>query len=151
MVHAGLAGIVRGRAGDDAVGLLPLLTPRSAPLLDSARAVVVEWLGEHCGAEVLRDERHSVVCARNGKEALAVLDRVDPCLMLLDIMMPVMDGYEMLRFLKDDDALKSIPVIAVTARAMKGDDEKCFEAGATDYIPKPIDMQNFISKMAKWL
>lgn len=72
-------------------------------------------------------------------------------IILLDIMMPVMDGYEMLRFLKDDDALKSIPVIAVTARAMKGDDEKCFEAGASDYIPKPIDMQNFISKMAKWL
>lgn len=93
-----------------------------------------------------------VFTANDGLAAMNFLrsgESVD--IILLDIMMPVMDGYEMLRFLKDDDALKSIPVIAVTARAMKGDDDKCFEAGASDYIPKPIDMQNFISKMAKWL
>jgi CheY-like chemotaxis protein len=90
--------------------------------------------------------------ASDGRAAMNFLrsgEAVD--IILLDIMMPVMDGYEMLRFLKDDDSLKSIPVIAVTARAMKGDDEKCLEAGASDYVPKPIDMQSFISKMAKWL
>ena len=93
-----------------------------------------------------------VYTATDGHAAMNFLrsgESVD--IILLDIMMPVMDGYEMLRFLKDDDSLKGIPVIAVTARAMKGDDEKCLEAGASDYVPKPIDMQNFISKMAKWL
>ena len=93
-----------------------------------------------------------VMTANDGEAALNLLrtgKSVD--LILLDIMMPVMDGYEMLKVLKEDQKLKDIPVIAVTARAMKGDDAKCIEAGASDYIPKPIDLKNFISKMAKWL
>ena len=93
-----------------------------------------------------------VYTANDGHAAMNFLrsgESID--IILLDIMMPVMDGYEMLRFLKDDDSLKGIPVIAVTARAMKGDDEKCLEAGASDYVPKPIELKNFISKMAKWL
>ena len=57
----------------------------------------------------------------------------------------------MLKILKEDEALRDIPVIAVTARAMKGDDTKCMEAGASDYIPKPIDLKRFVSIMAKWL
>jgi CheY-like chemotaxis protein len=94
----------------------------------------------------------TVYTANDGEAALGLLrsgKSVD--LILLDIMMPVMDGYEMLRVLKEDQTLKDIPVIAVTARAMKGDDMKCMEAGASDYIPKPIDLNNFISKMSKWL
>lgn len=93
-----------------------------------------------------------VVTANDGVAAMNLLKSgksID--LILLDIMMPVMDGYEMLFLLKKDRILKKIPVIAVTARAMKGDDTKCLEAGATDYIPKPIDLKKFISKMAKWL
>jgi len=66
-------------------------------------------------------------------------------------MMPVMDGYAMLRILRKYVLLKNIQVIAVTARAMKGDDARCIEAGATDYIPKPIDLKKFVSKMVKWL
>jgi len=62
-----------------------------------------------------------------------------------------MDGYEMLRLLRNDNELKDIPVIAVTARAMMGDEAKCLAAGASDYIPKPIDLQKFVSKMLKWL
>lgn len=94
----------------------------------------------------------NVITANDGAAALDVLrsgKAID--LVLLDIMMPVMDGYEMLRILRDDAQLKDIPVIAVTAKAMKGDDIRCLEAGASDYIPKPIDMNTFISKMAKWL
>ena len=94
----------------------------------------------------------TVYTANDGEAALNFLKSgksVD--LILLDIMMPVMDGYEMLRVLKEDQSLKDIPVIAVTARAMKGDDSKCMEAGASDYIPKPIDLKDFISKMSKWL
>lgn len=93
-----------------------------------------------------------VLTANDGEAAMSLLrsgQTVD--LILLDIMMPVMDGYEMLKILRTDETLKNIPVIAVTARAMKGDDAKCIEAGASDYIPKPIDLKKFISKMAKWL
>lgn len=94
----------------------------------------------------------TVITANDGAAAMSVLKSgrtID--LILLDIMMPVMDGYEMLKILKEDELLKHIPVIAVTAKAMKGDDAKCLEAGASDYIPKPIDLKNFISTMAKWL
>lgn len=94
----------------------------------------------------------NVFTANDGEAALKLLKSgksID--LILLDIMMPVMDGYEMLKALKKDSVLKNIPVIAVTARAMKGDDVKCLDAGASDYIPKPVDLKNFISKMAKWL
>ena len=94
----------------------------------------------------------NVITANDGLAAMNILKRgrtVD--LILLDIMMPVMDGYEMLRALRKDQQLKDIPVIAVTARAMKGDDVRCLEAGASDYVPKPIDLQSFISKMEKWL
>ena len=93
-----------------------------------------------------------VFTANDGEAAMNLLrsgKAVD--LILLDIMMPVMDGYEMLKILRMDSTLKDIPVIAVTARAMKGDQAKCIEAGASDYIPKPIDLKKFVSKMAKWL
>ena len=94
-----------------------------------------------------------VITANDGESALKILRiggiKID--LILLDLMMPVMDGYEMLRLLRSDESLKDIPVIAVTARAMKGDDLKCLEAGATDYIAKPIDLKNFLSIMNKWL
>jgi CheY-like chemotaxis protein len=93
-----------------------------------------------------------VITANDGESALNMLrsgKTVD--LILLDIMMPVMDGYEMLRLLRSDASLKDIPVIAVTARAMKGDDLKCLEAGASDYVAKPIDLKNFLSILNKWL
>ena len=99
----------------------------------------------------LKKTGYEVMTAVNGLEALEVAKKFLPDLVLLDIMMPVMDGYEMLRQLKDDSVLKDIPVIAVTARARIGDDMKCMQAGASDYIPKPIDLNIFVTKMAKWL
>lgn len=94
----------------------------------------------------------NVFTANDGECAMNFLRNGNPVdLILLDIMMPVMDGYEMLRTLKADPAFKNIPVIAVTAHAMKGDDVKCLNAGASDYIPKPIDLKTFVNKMAKWL
>jgi two-component system chemotaxis sensor kinase CheA len=94
----------------------------------------------------------NVLTASDGESALSLLKTEQSIdLILLDIMMPVMDGYEMLKRLRDDSSTRDIPVIAVTAKAMKGDDVKCIEAGASDYIPKPIDLKNFISKMEKWL
>lgn len=88
--------------------------------------------------------------AKNGEQAIDLLrkeEKVD--IILLDMMMPVMDGYETLQVLKEDEFLKKIPVIAVTAKAMKGDREKCLEAGAWDYVSKPLDMKLLIEKINK--
>lgn len=93
-----------------------------------------------------------VVTADNGQTALDLLkggEVVD--IILLDIMMPVMDGYEVLNHLRKDEAFSQIPVIAVTAQAMKGDDRRCLEAGASDYVAKPVELNNFVSKIAQWL
>lgn len=93
-----------------------------------------------------------VLTAKDGKEAIHLLQEGTPVdIILLDMMMPEMDGFETLNFLKGNDALKKIPVIAVTARAMKGDREKCISAGAWDYIPKPIDLKICVEKMVHLL
>ena len=90
--------------------------------------------------------------AENGEEAILKLkDGAKADIVLLDIMMPVMDGYETLAELKKDASLKTIPVIAVTAKAMKGDKEKCLEAGAWDYIAKPLDMNTLVDKITRWI
>ena len=93
-----------------------------------------------------------IVIADNGEEAISLLHKgTKPDIILLDMMMPVMDGYETLNMLKQDSSLKQIPVIAVTARAMKGDREKCMEAGAWDYTSKPIDLVSLVDKITKWI
>jgi CheY-like chemotaxis protein len=92
------------------------------------------------------------VIAKDGAEAIRILHNDDTIdIILLDMMMPVMDGYETLDALKKDESLKKIPVIAVTARAMKGDEEKCMEFGAWDYISKPIALALLLDKIAKWI
>lgn len=92
------------------------------------------------------------IAAYNGAQAIIMLrDDQKPDLILLDIMMPIMDGYEMLGFIKHTDELKHIPVIVVTAKATKADKEKCLEAGAWDYVSKPIDMKTLIEKMNRWM
>lgn len=92
----------------------------------------------------------NVLVAKNGEEAITLLQGgTKPDVILLDMMMPVMDGYETLKVLKESDSLESIPVIAVTARAMKGDKEKCLEAGAWDYISKPINLKLLNEKLTQ--
>ena len=93
-----------------------------------------------------------VVMARNGSEALALLRKSPKTdIILLDMMMPVMDGFETLAALKENDKTKQIPVIAITAKAMKGDREKCIDAGAWDYVAKPVDMKLLIEKLTRWV
>jgi CheY-like chemotaxis protein len=65
--------------------------------------------------------------------------------MLVDIMMPEMDGYETMREIRRDDSFRNLPIVAVTAKAMKGDREKCLEAGATDYVSKPVDIDQLLA------
>jgi CheY-like chemotaxis protein len=89
-----------------------------------------------------------VLIAGNGEEAMALVrENIFPDIILLDMMMPVMEGYETLEALKADVRAKRIPVIAVTAKAMKGDREQCLAAGAWDYISKPLDLNKLVEKI----
>ena len=94
-----------------------------------------------------------VVCTANdGKEALDVLSKnKDTAIVLMDIMMPEMDGYEAMRHIRNTMQLTTLPVIALTAKAMQADREKSLEAGASDYITKPVDMGRLLSLMRVWL
>jgi len=93
-----------------------------------------------------------VVSAIDGREALQQLQSVPKVdLVLMDMMMPEMDGYESIRRIREIPAYKRLPVIAVTARAMTGDREKCIAAGASDYITKPVDVDQLISLLRVWL
>ena len=69
----------------------------------------------------------------------------------MDVMMPEMDGYETMRAIRQMPQFRHLPIIAVTAKAMKGDREKCIEAGASDYIAKPVDMEQLLSLLRVWL
>jgi signal transduction histidine kinase/DNA-binding response OmpR family regulator/HAMP domain-containing protein len=94
----------------------------------------------------------SVVCAENGKDAIELLRRTpDIRLVLMDVMMPGMDGYETTRAIRANPSYASLPIIALTAKAMKGDRERCIEAGASDYITKPIDCDQLLSQVRVWL
>jgi CheY-like chemotaxis protein/CHASE3 domain sensor protein len=89
--------------------------------------------------------------ARNGREALEALDRETIELVLMDIMMPEMDGYQAMREIRKQARFRNLPIIALTAKAMKDDQEKCLEAGANDYLAKPIDLDRLISVLRAWL
>jgi CheY-like chemotaxis protein/HAMP domain-containing protein len=101
---------------------------------------------------VLEDHGMSVRFAENGKDALSAL-KEDPEVdaILMDVMMPEMDGYETTRAIREMPEFKSLPIIALTAKAMKGDREKCIAAGASDYITKPVDTEQLLSLLRVWL
>lgn len=98
-------------------------------------------------------EAHGVetVQARDGKNVLALARENKPDLILMDIQLPEVSGLDVTKWLKEDDELKSIPVVAVTAFAMKGDEQKIREGGCEDYISKPISVVKFIEMVQKFL
>ena len=99
-------------------------------------------------------ERHEmqVINASNGYEAINLLERTDDLsLVLMDVMMPEMDGYETMRRIRTKPQFKLLPIIALTAKAMKGDREKCLEAGASDYVAKPVNSDQLLSLVRMWL
>ncbi|MDM8558360.1 response regulator [Candidatus Parabeggiatoa sp. HSG14] len=101
---------------------------------------------------MLEEEEMQVTVAKNGKEALEELEKKpDMDVVLMDIMMPEMDGYEAMQKIREQPQFKKLPIIALTAKAMKGDKAKCIEAGANDYLPKPINMDKLISLLRVWL
>ncbi|MFP5515624.1 MAG: HAMP domain-containing protein [Alphaproteobacteria bacterium] len=102
-------------------------------------------------ASVMEAHRIEVLHAESGREGIERL-RADPAVdvVLVDIMMPEMDGYETMRTIRSIDEFRGLPMIAVTAKAMKGDRDKCIEAGATDYIAKPVDIDHLLSLLRIW-
>ena len=101
---------------------------------------------------VLEQHNLQVVHAENGRAGIEMLLKtpgIDGVLM--DIMMPEMDGYETMRAIRQIAEFRSLPIIAVTAKAMKGDRAKCIEAGASDYITKPVDLDQLFSVLRVWL
>ena len=103
-------------------------------------------------ATVLERRKMRVVYAESGRQALSLLDTTpDVDIVLMDVMMPQMDGYETMRAVRRIGRLKDLPIISLTAKAMKGDREKCIEAGASDYIAKPVDTDHLCSLLRVWL
>ncbi len=98
----------------------------------------------------LRDLK--VIHAENGRAGIDLLKRTpDVDIVLMDIMMPEMDGYETMRAIRQIPVFRNLPIVALTAKAMKGDREKCIEAGASDYIPKPVDLDQLFSVLRVWI
>jgi len=104
-------------------------------------------------SKLLSDKGIKVKIAQNGQKALDLLTEDDTTvdLILMDIMMPVLDGYETTRQIRAQQQFKTLPILALTAKAMKGDREKCLEAGANDYLPKPVDVDRLFSMLRVWL
>ena len=103
-------------------------------------------------ASVLENQGATVIEVHNGKIALEVLrqnDEID--MVLLDIMMPVMDGYAALRAIRTDKRLKHLPVIVLTAKTLENERQKCLEAGADEYVSKPVDHDAFIRLINVWM
>jgi CheY-like chemotaxis protein len=101
---------------------------------------------------ILEQHRMGVIYAENGREALDKLNEyVDIDIVLMDVMMPEMDGYEATRKIRAQSRYSRLPVIALTAKAMKGDRDKCIQAGASDYITKPVDPDQLVSLLRVWL
>src|SRR3954462_3032359 len=101
---------------------------------------------------VLEDHGMVVSFAENGRDGIAKLEEIPGIdLVLMDVMMPEMDGYETMQAIRQKPQFSSLPIIALTAKAMKGDREKCIAAGASDYITKPVDTDQLLSLMRVWL
>ncbi|MCC7538786.1 MAG: response regulator, partial [Deltaproteobacteria bacterium] len=127
---------------------------QTAPALSDTMVLVVDDDVRNIFALTSFLESHGakVAFAENGRDGLELLERgpgVD--VVLMDIMMPAMDGYEVMRRIRAQDRFRTLPIIALTAKAMRADREKCIQAGASDYIAKPVDMEKLLSLLRVWL
>ena len=118
-----------------------------------ARILIVEdnTLNMRLAVAVLKNAGHEALQAYNAEEGIELARRERPALILMDIQLPKMDGLEATRILKADAATAAIPIIALTAFAMKGDRERILEAGCDDYIAKPVHYQDVIERIARLL
>jgi HAMP domain-containing protein/CheY-like chemotaxis protein/GAF domain-containing protein len=103
-------------------------------------------------SSVLERRGMTVLTAGTGREAIALLESTpDIAIVLMDIMMPEMDGYETMQVIRENASFRRLPIVALTAKAMKGDREKCLEAGASEYLAKPVNTDQLLSALRMWL
>ena len=103
-------------------------------------------------SSVLERRGIAVLTAGTGREAIATLESTpDVAIVLIDIMMPEMDGFETMQVIRQNRTFRRLPIVALTAKAMKGDREKCLEAGASDYLAKPVNTEQLLSVLRMWL
>ena len=119
----------------------------------SKRILVVEDQPDN--RKIIRDvfapTGYEIIETENGEEALAAIAKARPDLILMDIQLPIMDGYTATRRIKADPELRSIPIIAVTSYALSGEEKKAREAGCDDYIPKPYSPRELLAKVRQYL
>ncbi|WP_439126705.1 HAMP domain-containing protein [Ramlibacter humi] len=126
----------------------------SSEVLHGRKVLVVDDDARNIFAltSVLENHDVDVISATNGRQAIDIIKETpDLSMVLMDIMMPEMDGYETMREIRKDPAFRTLPILALTAKAMKGDREKCLDAGASDYISKPVNTNQLLSLMRVWL
>jgi len=137
------------------VGVPVAVAPRAAVSTFAGKQVLVvddDMRNIFALSKALRARGLRVIMAQDGYKALAQLEaNADVDLVLMDIMMPGMDGYETIRRIREREDWKTLPIIAVTAKAMLGDREKCIEAGANEYCSKPIDIEQLVAQMQQLL
>ena len=103
-------------------------------------------------SSVLERRGMTVLSAGTGREAIETIESTpDLAIVLMDIMMPEMDGYETMQVIRQNSAMRRLPIIALTAKAMKGDRERCLEAGASEYLAKPVNTDQLLSALRVWL
>jgi CheY-like chemotaxis protein len=127
---------------------------RNDPTLSTARVLIVDDDVRNVFALTAALEQRfgmNVAYADSGEAGIDMLNKGDYDLVLMDVMMPGMDGYETIRRMRQMPGHGTVPIIALTAKAMKGDREKCLEAGASDYISKPVDVDQLASLMRVWV
>jgi CheY-like chemotaxis protein len=126
----------------------------SSEILQHRKVLVVDDDARNIFALTTLLENHEmeVLSATNGRQAIEIIQNMpDLSAVLMDIMMPEMDGYQTMREIRKDPRLRTLPILALTAKAMKGDREKCLEAGASDYIAKPVNTDQLLSLLRVWL
>jgi two-component system, cell cycle response regulator DivK len=119
----------------------------------SKRILVVEDQPDN--RQIIRDmlasTEYEITEAENGEEALTAISKQRPDLILMDIQLPIMDGYEATRRIKADASLRSIPIIAVTSYALSGEGQKARAVGCDDYVPKPYSPRELLTKIRQYL
>ena len=126
----------------------------SDPVLAGRRVLVVDDDIRNLFSitSVLERYQMRVLNADNGRKGIETLEKIsDIDIVLMDVMMPEMNGYEAMQEIRKNKKFRGLPIIAVTAKAMKGDREKCIQAGASDYIPKPVDVDQLLAVLRVWL
>ncbi|HLY10456.1 MAG TPA: response regulator, partial [Planctomycetota bacterium] len=136
----------RRRLGDPSLPKDPLLQGKTVLIVDD------DMRNIYALTTVLEELDMNVLHAQNGRRAIEVIESTPGIdIVFMDIMMPEMDGYQASREIRKRESFRHLPIIALTAKAMKGDRERCIEAGASDYIPKPVDTERLLSLLRVWL